>query len=226
MLNISDLHLASLLMDAAAMFLIIGTMASTYIYRKRGRMVDKLFFIMLVIDMVMAISDGITYVVDGATISGVGILSIVCNNIFFLAFEAMCGVLAVYMDCRINADKPYSQKKAIKILLPAIISFVMILANNLVHFLYWVDLSTNEYYQYPLYTLVFVAPVIYMIYVIYALYRIDRSIVWIFIVLIVVRVFFANIMQGVSSTALIFAMGLVFVHIHYMRLPFYDKEVL
>ena len=62
MLNISELHEASLIMDIAAVFLLIGTIIYTTIYRKRGHIDDKLFFYLIVDTLVMAISDGITYV--------------------------------------------------------------------------------------------------------------------------------------------------------------------
>ncbi len=224
MFNISELHQASLIMDAAAIFLLIGTAVYTTIYRKRGRTIDRIYFALLVITVIMAISDGITYVLDGSTVPNSAVISLACNNIFFLTFELFCGLVIVYLDDSIHSDSEMALKRALIIMIPAIIMMVMILANNFGRFLYWVDPATSEYYQYPLYTLVFAGPILYAVWGLYYVIKIDVKVLWLYLLLIAVRVFFGNIMQGVSSTALIFSMGLVFIHIHYMRLPFYDEE--
>ena len=224
MLNISELHEASLIMDIAAVFLLIGTIIYTTIYRKRGHIDDKLFFYLIVDTLVMAISDGITYVLDGGSVPYGALISLVCNYIFFISFELFCGLLAVYLDYRVYQNVDALKKRGTVLMIPAVIMMVMIIANIFGRFLFWVDPQTSEYIQYPAYSLIFVAPAIYVILGIFYCFKLDFAMMWIFVLLLLVRLFFGNLMRGVSSTSLIFSMVLVFIHIHYMRLPFYDDE--
>ncbi|MBQ1548486.1 MAG: hypothetical protein IIZ61_08845 [Lachnospiraceae bacterium] len=223
MLNISELHLASIIMDAAALFILIGMMVYTGIYRKRGHFDDKLFSSLILITIIMAASDCVTYVLDGSTVPFSATLSMFCNNVFFIAFELYAGMMAVYMDYRLKkSDKPYLTRGCI-IMIPAVATSLAIIANNFVNFLFWVDPATNEYVEYPLYNIVFIAPFIYAAIVTIAVIKIDASSVWVLILLILARTFSRHFLQGVSSTAVVFAIGLVFLHLHYMRHPFYEE---
>ncbi|MCR5097586.1 MAG: hypothetical protein K6B14_01410 [Lachnospiraceae bacterium] len=227
MFNISELHQASLLMDAAAVCLLAGTLIHTSIYRKRGHGDDILFFALNIITVIMAVSDGVTFALDGGTVPYGARISLLCNNVFFITFELFCGLLAVYLDYRIVVRKNiYTLKRGLVVMIPAIVMILLILANNFGRFLYWVDPATNEYFSYPMYNLVFLGPAIYAVFGMICVVRIDVKSLWIYILLLAVRLFFGQITQGVSSTALIFSMGLVFIHLYYMRLPFYDEEAL
>ena len=225
MLNISELHMASILMDIAALLLLIGTTIHTTIYRKRGKVDDRLFFILIIITAVMSISDAITYILDGGRVPGGVITSILCNNIYFITFELFCGVLAVYLDYRAYAGH-HSPVRSAVIMLLSVAMTALIILNNSGRFLYWVDPVTNQYYQYPMYSIIFFGPALYAILGLFYIIKIDARVSWMYILLILIRLMFGQLTRGVSSTALIFAIGLAFIHIHYMRLPFYDEEVL
>ncbi len=224
MFNIGVLHQATIIMDAAAIFLLAGVWVNTTIYRKRGHLDDVLYAQLLVINIIMAISDAITYILDGGSVPYGALISVICNYVFFGTFELFCGILAVYLDYRVHTDLTITKKRKWLLLAPAIAMLIMLGANIFFRFLFWVDTDTSKYFQYPLYSLVFLAPAIYAVLGLYYLFRINYKVIWMYLLLLVIRVFFGNIMQGVSSTALVFSIGLVFVHIHYMRLPFYEKE--
>ena len=225
MFNISELHMASILMDIAALLLLFGTIIHTSIYRKRGRVDDRLFFILIVITAIMSVADAITYVLDGGRVPGGVVTSIFCNNIYFITFELFCGVLAVYLDYRAYADH-HSPVRSAVIMLVSVVMVALIVLNNSGKFLFWVDPVTNQYYQYPMYPIVFLGPAIYAVLVLLYIIKIDVKVAWLYILLVLIRLMFGQLTRGVSSTALIFAIGLAFIHIHYMRLPFYDEEVL
>ena len=224
MLNISELHYATLLLDIAAVCIIIGVIHYTTIYRRRGTLDDKMYFQMLIITIICAVSDGITYVIDGSGIPGMSVLSVICNDIFFITFELMLAILAIYLDHHVHMDDAVTKKRARLFLIPAVIEIVLILANTFSHFLFWVDPVTTEYYSGSLYILVFVAPVVYCALGLISIARINMATIWMFALLVAVRVFLGNILSDVSSTALLFAITLVFIHIHQMRLPFYEED--
>ena len=220
----SELHRATLIMDVAAVLILLGIIVYTDIYRKRGLVGDRLYFDLLLVTLLMGISDAITYIMDGSSIPFAAAISIICNNIFFLTFELFSGFLVVYLDYRVHKSVELLKKRQKIIMIPALAMSALILINNVFRFLYWVDPATNEYYQYPLYTIIYIGPLIYAVYCVYLLAKIDAGVIWLFLLLIAIRVFLGNILSGVSSTALVYAMGLCFIHLHYMRLPFYDGE--
>lgn len=225
MLNLTELHKATLIMDIAAVFLLAGIIVYTSIYRRRDRREDRLFFSLNVLTIVMAISDGITYVLDGSKVTESALISLICNNIFFLTFEAFCGLLALYLYQRVCRNTAVTRRTAGLLLFPAALMIVMVIANQFVPFLFYVDSLKNEYTSYPLYNIIFIGPAFYALLAVWAIAKIDKGMIWLFVLLLVLRLFLGNILRGVSSTALIFAVGLVFVHIHAMGVPFYEEEV-
>ena len=223
MLNISELHLASIIMDAAAAFIMAGMVIYTYIYRKRARFDDRIYFQLLIITMIMALSDAVTYVVDGSTLSYAASLSIIFNNLFFIAFELFGGLIAVYLYFRHTRDEALVRRRGAYIMIPALVSAAMILINNFTRFLYWISPS-NRYEEYDAYLVIFIAPALYILFCAYLVIRIDAREIWLFFLLIFVRVFSRVALQSVSSTPVIFAMGLVFIHLNVMKEPFYESE--
>ncbi len=224
MLNISELHLASIIMDSAAVFILLGMIVYTGLYRQRGRIDDRLFFWLSIIAIIMSVSDAITYVFDGGTVPGSALISLIFNNVFFITFELFAGMVVVYLDYHLNRKEEKFGKRGLIIMIPAMLSVVMILVNNIVHFLYWVDFSSNEYFEYAAYPAVFAAPLIYAVIAAVFVLRIDKRSAVVLAILILLRVVSRFLLQGVSSTAVIFAMGLVFIHLNVMREPFYEEE--
>lgn len=60
----SPREVASMFMNVVALLLLLSLYFTTDIYRERGRYDDKLFFVLIIIDTVMAVSDGVSYVAD------------------------------------------------------------------------------------------------------------------------------------------------------------------
>lgn len=224
MLNISELHLASIIMDLAAVFILVGMIVYTSVYRRRGHFDDKIFFHLIVITVIMAVSDGITYVLDGSTLRNSALISLIFNNIFFITFELFAGLVAVYMDYRVLEDKGKIVRRGAFIMIPALVTIVMILINNFAGFLFGVNFDTNEYFEYTAYPLIFLAPLLYIIISVIKVAKIKASVLWLMVLLIMVRVISRFLLQGVSSTPVIFAMGLVFIHLIEMKKPFYGEE--
>ncbi len=224
MFNISVLHQGTIVMDAAAVFLLLGVWVNTTIYRKRGHFDDVMYAQLIIMTIIMSISDACTYVIDGGTMPHGAIVNLICNYIFFNSFELICGMFIVYLDYRVHRNLDITKKRKWLIMIPTFAMNLLFVANIFFRFIFWVDTSTCEYFQYPLYPLIFIGPAIYALWGLYYLFRINYKVIWLYVLLLAIRVFLGNILQGVSSTGIIFSMGLVFVHIQYMRLPFYEKE--
>ncbi len=222
MLNISELHRGTLVMDASALFLLAGLIIYTSVYRHRGHRDDQLFFMLCIITAIMSVADAITYVVDGSTFSWASGLSLVCNVIFFLTFELFAGFITQYMLVRVRRGMALPWWLDGVLLIPAFVTVLLILVNCFFPFLFYIN-ENNEYVFSRFYDLIFVAPAFYGVLVLMAILRLDARVTWIYVVLLLLRIVVGNLLRDISSTPLIFAIGLVFIHIHIMGKPFYEE---
>ncbi len=224
MFNIPELHLASIIMDLAAVFILTGLIIYTRVYRRRGYLDDRLFFHLSVIAIVMSVADAVTYALDGSTVSGSAVISLVLNNIFFIAFEVFIGILAVYMYYRVGKKKERIVRIGAYIMIPALVTSVLILINNFTRFLFWVDPVTNKYEDYKAYPIIFIAPLFYALYIVFAVFKQQKKAVILLALLVVIRIVSGFFFRGVSSTGVMFSMGLVFIHLYEMGQPYFREE--
>ena len=108
-------------------------------------------------------------------------------------------------------------------MIPAWIGVIMVILNIFLPFLYYIDAEKNLYVSMPLYNLVYLIPAAYFIVSAIDIFKLDRSFFMMFIVLVAVRGLLTVTYRGVSSTALFFAVALVFAHIYVMKTPFYEE---
>ena len=219
MIHLSELSWANLIVNCSAVLLLIGIMLHTRIFRKRGGQDDRLYFLMTVITMVMAVSDILTYVMDSSTFALAPSISYFFNSVYYVIFELLPAFFVLYLIVRRNPGKPLSLKKGILICLPAIAAVGMIIANWFGRFLFTVDPIEGSYTSEALYSLIYVMPVFYGVVALVLIFLLDKRVLWLYLVLILVKIFVGRFLWDVSSTALLFAMGLTFAHIHVMGKP-------
>lgn len=224
MFNIPELHLASIIMDLAAVFILTGLIIYTRVYRRRGFLDDRLFFHLSVIAIIMAVSDAVTYVLDGSTVPGSAVISLVANNVYFIAFEVFIGILAVYMYYRVGKRKDRIARIGAYLMIPALVTSALILINNFTRFLFWVDPVTNKYEDYKAYPVIFIAPLLYALYIVFAVFKQQKKAVILLALLVVIRLISGFFFRGVSSTGVMFSMGLVFMHLFEMGQPYFREE--
>ena len=219
-------------MDMASISMMIGIIVYTRIYRRRGRIEDIGFFRLCVICIVMSVADLITYVLDGSTVPHAAMTSLICNDIFFIAFELFCGGAAVYLDCRNiskkvgpimvrDADRSIRMRTLI-IMIPAIITSILILCNHFGGYLYYVDPETNMYYKGSLDFIIYIAPTLYAVAGTVYVIILDVTVLWLYILLIAARLVMGHYLRGISATGIMFAVGLAFIHTHIMEDPFFE----
>ena len=223
MIHMDQLDMATVIVDLAAIFILFGMISYTSIYRKRNLISDRVFFAMIVTDIVMAISDALTYVLDESSIPLAAVMSMGLNTVFHSAFEILCGLWMVFILYRLYRDEKRHREKWKNVMIPAWIGVIMVILNIFLPFLYYIDAEKNLYVSMPLYNLVYLIPAAYFIVSAIDIFKLDRSFFMMFIVLVAVRGLLTVTYRGVSSTALFFAVALVFAHIYVMKTPFYEE---
>lgn len=107
MTGLTPQEIASIFMSGAALLLLASLFFTTSIYRERGRFDDRLFFYLILIDTVIAICDGIAYVVDEHIFMVARVLAVFSNTtmLFFCTlFGALFFALIHYRIYRSEDD--------------------------------------------------------------------------------------------------------------------------
>lgn len=219
---ISDLNMGTIIIDWAAIFLLVGVLRFTALYRKRGRTDDRLFFCMILTDLVLAAVDSFNFALEYNPDPLAGKLILCFDTIFTICFQLFWLLFLLYMDFRVNNDRPGLQKRAYLYALPFAVAVVMAFGNLPFHYLFYVN-EQNGYVYAPYYSLVFAAPVIYAVLSLFFLLKLRKTVALLYLLVLAVRIYGAHTCRGVSSTAFVLAVGLVFAHIVTMNQQFYAE---
>ena len=223
MINMDQLDIASVIMDFAAVCILIGVLIHTSIYRKRGHREDKLFFYMEILTMLMAISDAVTYVLDESSVPGAAILSMGCNTVFHVCFELIFGLYLLFFMCGTEKGKVDFDKRWVYYMALSFAGVLMVLINIFTGFLYIVDPADNAYKGTTVYNMVYIAPAVYLLFSMMIIAKEDVRLLIIMLVLTVARALLIISCRGVSAGALMISMLLVFTQIYVMNKPFYEE---
>ncbi|MBO5503783.1 MAG: hypothetical protein J5969_04805 [Lachnospiraceae bacterium] len=206
----------SVIMDAAALFFMSGILIYTALYRKRGRLDDKLFFGMVLTNMALAASDATAYLLEGRPFTEAGKMIVACNVVFYAAFEIFPYLFLLFLDFRVRKEPEHVRKSSVLYCIPALVIVVLLLFNLRTGWLYSVS-KNNIYHTGPYNDVVFLPVAVYSVLILAKLYRIDRRLTLLGIILILARVGFGFWFRSISSTAMTYTLFLVATHIGVMN---------
>lgn len=222
MLWLSDSNMGTVVIDSAAFLLLIGMMMFTTVYRKRGRYDDRLFFAMLIVDMIAAVCDGLNFFLEESPYAFKGKCIICGDTVFSIAYVIFFLLLILYIDFMQNRDEAKTKKKLTIYAVPAFLTVLIVLGNLFFGYMFYID-EAGAYQYGSAYDLLHIAPIIYLIIIVWKLWKTDKRLFVAFLVLIATRIFLRFLIRGISSTAFIFAVVLAYAHIHVMNEEFYEE---
>ena len=150
----------SLIMDTASLFFMTGILNYTELYRKRGRLDDRLYFSMVIVNIIMTLADALAYFLERRQMSLVRETIMASNVVFFASFAYFGYLLILYLDYRVYRDKRRLRKLKIPAFIPFLLLFVLLLINLKTGWLY--TIADDATYQIgPLNNLIFVPAAIY-----------------------------------------------------------------
>ncbi len=213
----------SLIMDAASLFFMTGILNYTHLYRKRARLDDRLYFSMVVVNIVMAVSDGLAYFLEGRDLPMVREMIIAANAVFFGTFALFAYLMVLYLHYRAYGDKERLRKIKLLAAIPCVLLFVLILLNFRNGWLYAVG-EDAIYHSGPLNNLVFIPTAIYFAAGEVLTYKINVRLVALGALLIASRIGWGFMFRNISSTALTYTLFLVCIHLHVMNAPLLEDR--
>ncbi len=220
----SEISRVSLIMDLAALFILLGLIHYTSIYRKRGKTEDRLFFAMSLIAGLMAVSDGVSWALSG--ISEYAGINAVLITVFFTSLQIICGLMGLYFMQKVAGEKKISGVKSFVMIIPSIAGVLFVISNYFTGLAFHIDRATNTFVNGPRFGMIFITVAIYSILTSIMIFKLRPGAILYGGMLVAVRIFMAMFQGGVSSTALLMVVGLLFIHLHVMGDSFYEEEKL
>ena len=214
----------TLIMDAASLFFMCGILIYTAIYRKRGRLDDRLFFCMVVSNILLTISDGIAYWLEGLSNPYIVAIMTTCNMVFFFMFALFPYLFLLYLDYRVYRSKQRLRMRKIICFIPCLILLLLLFANLKTG---WLFTFTEDgiYHSGSLNNLVFVPAVLYFLTSEILVAKISKRLVLLGLLLIAVRLAWGIWFRDISSTSFTYTMFLVCTHIHVMNRPLDEEDL-
>ena len=214
----------SIIMDIASLFFMGGLLVYTDLYRKLGRLDDRLFFAMILTNMILAVADAVTYLMEGSGYAGTRSVMIVGNLVFFTAFEVFPYLYLLYLDYRICRNMERSRRVKLWYGIPCALILIPLLLNPLTGWFFSVN-ADGIYEPGPWNILIFAPVIFYFAVSLFRVRKINVRLVCLGILLIVTRVGWGIWFRDISSTALTYTLFLVCAHIHVMNQPLTEESL-
>ena len=213
MLWLSDYEACGVIMNSVAIVITIGVMINTSLYRKRKRLDDRLYYLMLITCMIAAVIDGLMYFFLESPIKskGLAILATFTYSFFIFVFPYL---FMLYEDYQCFKDEKRIKKIAVWLGIPTILVVICQFAYSGAILLH-VDFVIS--WDIIAYTIIML---VYVIYLLYLFWRCNKKMLLVFLFSIVGLVIINDV-----SVPCVFTILLCFAHICAMNEPFYGKEM-
>ena len=208
----------SIVMDAAALFLMGGILIYTSLYRKRGRLEDRLFFSMILSNIALAVVDGISYYLEGSAYPAAKGVMIAGNIIFYTMFTVFPYLYLLYLEVIAGLEIKWIRRTKLLAGIPCLLLIILLLINLKTGWIFSFT-QDNLYHSGPLNNLVFVPAAICFLLCLLGLAKVNVRLVLLGTVLIAARIAGGIWFRDISSTAFTYTLFLVCTHIFVMNKP-------
>lgn len=221
---LSETNTGTIILDITTILLLAGMIIFTSLYRKRGNLGDRVFFLLLIADIITAALDGMNFFFEKSPFAFKGALITAGDTLFTILYEIMPFMMVLYLDYRLRGDKRHTTGLIRIAVWPCVLSVLLILGNLIWKYLFYFDEAEGVYVYAKGYDLINIAVVIYLCIILVQLWKKDKRTMIMYLIAIGCRIVLRNIIRDISSTPFIVAVLLIFFHILEMNESFY-KEV-
>ena len=215
---LSSANNGSLFLDFFSLLLILILLTHTTLYRRRARPGDRLFFAMLLVNLVLTAVDALSHLLEGSVAAGVREAMLGGGILFCVGAEVLLFLCALYPGFCANGEKPPSRDSVLLTALPAFVLVVFLLNNPFSGWIFSVG-EDNMYVSGPYNWLAFLPAAFYLPLALLRLRRTDVRLTIIAALLIALRAAAGIWLREISSTAFTFTLFLACTHIRVMNRP-------
>ena len=217
--------IGTIIMDSASLIMMAGILIFTALYRRRGRLEDKLFLGMIVSNITLAVGELLSYTLEFFTLPLIRELMIAGNTVFYIMMSFFPYLLLVWFDYFRDGNKRRLRIMKLIYAIPVLVVIIVMLINLKTGWIFTIS-RENAFIPGPhRYAMLPVIPIwIYLgLTIIYAFF-VDKRMAVLSILLIAVRLVWDLWYPAISSTSFIFTLFLMCLHLFFMNRP-YDEEV-
>ena len=214
----------NIIINTAALFFMAGILIYASLYRKRGRLDDKLFFAMILSNMVLAAADEASGLLEGSVFPGARLLMLAVNMVSFIGCAVFPYLLLLYLDYRIDMDKARIRKMKIIYGIPCFLLIALQVINLKTGWIFSIG-EDNIYHFGRWSNLVFLPVAFYYLLSLFRVRRLDVRLVLPGILLIASRIILGIWIRDIFSTAFIHTALLVCMHICIMNRPLSEETL-
>ena len=222
MLEASMTNMGVYILDVSAFLLLAGMVVYTRIYRQRGRLDDRIYFTLLVLDMITAVFDVFPYCLENSGIPMEEAVIKAGNSIFWICIALFPMFFVLYLDFSLHKDEERTKRIWKWLSLPVCYSVVLVTANLFLDFLYDRDGAGNYHFG-EMYSLVYIPTFLYFGISIGLYWKHSKKMLIACLVLMAARLFLRLNIGTMSSTVFIYAVLLVYAHVYTMNEEFYGE---
>ncbi len=222
MFELTHLNYATIILDVSAIFLTYGILRQTRIMRKSGQESDSLFFGMLILTVIMALSDIVGYITEDRPGTVIINIQIISMTIFYIAFTFLAMLWFDYCTFRFR-DKGRVKKIGMQpAFIPGVLTFGLVFLNQFTGIIFSVD-EMGGYHREILFIPMYLVLISYLVtgFVYIARYRTNdkKKLIpmWLYVMPIVISSVITFVIGEVSMAALGTAITIAFTHLGTMN---------
>lgn len=221
---LSDHAIISIILDITSLIILSGLLIYSSLFRKRGRLEDKLFFAALVTNFILAVTDSLSYISEGSHLIAARDLIYLESTLSYAAYAIFPYLFLILLYCSFQGEKKHLSSNDLILGIPCFIFLVILLFNFRTRWIFYID-NNNIWKAGSVPELIFVPVLFYYFLVTIRMLKINRHHVLLLIIILAFGVMSDMLFNGVSSTAFVFAMFLTCTHINVMNRPLSEEEL-
>ena len=215
----------TIILDAASLFLMGGILVYTSLYRKRGRLEDRLFFYMILSNSAMAVSEIISDGLEFTLYPFVQEIMITGYTVLFLSLVVFSYLLFLYVDYLYVPEKSHLRKRKLWFGIPCFLYFVVMIVNLKTGWIFSID-GGNVYragFLVERYLLPQLPVLFYLFLSLFLSAKFNKRLAVISLLLIGTALAWELWYREISSTAFTYTLYLVCIHIYVMNHPISEE---
>lgn len=210
----------TLLLNVASLFILAGILLYTSVYRKRGRLEDRLFFNLIMANAALTAGEVLSFLLEYINIPLVRELMIAGNTVFYIFLVVFPYLLSLYFDYNINPDRQYLRKKKILYSIPCLLFFAVMIINLKTGWIFSIGRRNTFHQGSGRRFFVLLLPLwIYLLVSLIKAFRVNIRLCVLGCLLIGTHLIWSLWVKGISSVSFIYTLILVIIHLYVLTKP-------
>lgn len=210
----------TIVMLASSLLLMSGILINTSLYRRRGRLADRLFFGLIITNLVMVIGEALSYLLEFSIIPLVRELMIAGNTAYYVALVFFPCLLLVYLDCAADSAGSHGRRRMLLYGIPFALFCLFLIANLKTGWLFSIR-EGNVFHAGRYSMLAFYLVGFYLLLSLVIVFRLNKRLGALGVLLIATRLLWGIWIPGISSISFFYTLIIVCILLYMMnRQPF------